>query len=307
LTFSFPSLELKCQLQLPNLILIPGFNGIAYIADPSHSNSDACTLEVFNYTSCTRSTPIPDISDYFLDMAIVSPLDPTIIYGHYEANKNLNFILVKLQYSSSKITILKAIPVGYILPPLIFTNNNLMVFSCTYDGTLTVSIFDSNLNKIAVYIAPDITNFSDLHISITYTSTNLFIGIPDALYQYDIAGDFSTPQSIVYTEPNAFNKWGILQATSQKVSFVANLTTFTVFDYDPNPFTPTAASSTASASGTAAASSTTGTSCSSCTRSTATNATSIIDKDSKKKISGKLKRKRTKKLSQKKGNYFYNS
>jgi len=128
--------------------------------------------------------------------------------------------------------------------PIFLSNNTLLFYSHnTFSNKINAMLYDLNLNTINNHTIPFT---SSKVIVITNSLTNTFIGSLDTLYQYDINGDFSSPQSKVNTEYAAFHGINTLIASTSTVGFIANATAITVFNYNPNPPKPTTAATTAS-------------------------------------------------------------
>jgi len=113
-------------------------------------------------------------------------------------------------------------------------------------------------------------------VTIANSLTNVFVGFEDTLYQFDINGDFSSPQSKVNVTKDAFQAWNNLIASSSTVGFVISPNLITVFNYNTNPIHPTTTASTASS-----------------TYTTSTTSSGSLGEDNKKYfIGGKKHRKR---------------
>jgi len=254
-SFSFPSLQKQCNYSFglnQFVVAIPSKIDFVYFGVTNSANITAATSYIaYNITQCSAKSIVP-LDGWSQIYGSISPLDPSIVFGLAAEVQTGSYKLLKLQYSDT-ISVLAQVTVELIKGgQIIFlANNSLLIFSNGSHESLYAYLFDLNLNLL---ISHEVAETATVNYTIIgYSTTNVFIGTygnkSSTLYQYDINGDFSAPQSVVNTEVDAFRKWETIIASQSTVIYQLNETSLTVFDYDPKPLKPTSAASTASTAG----------------------------------------------------------
>jgi len=259
-SYSFPAMQLLCNYTIGKKLdvnAITGLNDLVYVGKSVGRFTGLVSYVAFNITQCApvNSLPLPD--NYSHVYGIISPLDPTIIYGNTDDRSTRTVNFVKLKYSPSAITVLSQQIIGVgIQNQITFLENNtkILVFAngSTVGSSLYAYILDLDLNILAMHQVAFSNNSENTEIALS--TTNLFVGNAannniSTLYQFNINGDFSVPQCAVQTEINAFRRWRALFASKSTIMFQINSTALASFDYNPSPVKYTKTASTASTAG----------------------------------------------------------